>query len=78
MSYKPAKEGKPEKNEDLAPYIERIQLSEGFTPLILETDLRIVSGRTVRPDDVAIALGGRDSILPVYLDTQRTVVRLKA
>jgi radical SAM-linked protein len=77
ISYRPAREDKPAKRVDLAPFIEEIRLEEEDGRPILRVSLHIDGGRTVRPDEVALALAGEGALDPVYMDAQRSAVILE-
>jgi radical SAM family uncharacterized protein/radical SAM-linked protein len=77
IGHRPPREGKPARKVDLAPFIEdlNLEVNEGLPRLLVM--LSVSDGRTVRPDEVAVALAGAGVIDPVYMDVERTAVVLE-
>ncbi|NUN98389.1 MAG: TIGR03960 family B12-binding radical SAM protein [Candidatus Omnitrophica bacterium] len=78
LAHRAAREGKPARTVELAPFIEslELELEEGLP--VLRATLSVEGGRTVRPDEVALALAGSEPLEPVYLDVRRVALILES
>jgi len=76
LSHRPAREGKPARIVDLAPFIDQVELSGNEVAPFLKVSLHVDAGRTVRPDEVASALAGEGGLDPAYMDVQRMALIL--
>ncbi len=76
-SQRPARECKPARMVDLAPFVEQVELKNQAGFPVLNISLRVEAGRTVRLDEVACALAGKAGLDPVYMDVQRRALILE-
>ncbi len=77
LSHRPARENKPAKTVDLAPFIKNVEIHEGMGLPFVNVCLHVDGGRTVRPDEVVSALAGEGGINPIYMDVRRDALLLK-
>lgn len=76
ISRRPAREGKPAREVDLAPFITDLKIEERDGQPFFEVTLRIDGGRTIRADEVVHALAQPHRLDPAPMDIRRGRVEL--
>lgn len=76
VSLRPAREEKPAREVDLAPFIESLELEKQDGLPLFRVSLRILGGRTIRADEVVHALAHPHHLDPAPMDVRRGCVEL--